>query len=111
MEAEPITAESIREQMLRRAKVDRWKQAMLQEMDNVYTIFQEPRADAVMLAAERLRHLAGTSIGAIQAIGICTQIEGEFPGRVQEFVEEAHKHPNGMIHGLGQYIRYQRGQT
>lgn len=111
MNPDPITEESIREQMLRKAKVDSWRRAMIKEIDMVYTVFEEPRSDAILLAAERLKHLAKDRIGSLQSIDICVQIEEEFPGRVQEFVEEAYKHPNGVLHGLGQYIRYQRGQT
>lgn len=109
MNPDQVTEESIREQMMRKARISIWKKAMIREMDMVYTVFTEKRADAIMLAAERLKHLGGGSVGSIQSIDLCVQIEEEFPGRVQEFVEEAYKHPDGMLVGLGQYIKYQRG--
>ena len=97
-------------QMTTEAKLQRWKHQMAKEMDMVYTIFTEPRADAVVRSAKKLKDFSDGKVGAIAAVDLCVQIEEEFPGRIDEFIEEATKHPNGVLHGLGQYVRYQRAR-
>lgn len=64
------------------------------------------RADAIMAHAKQFA--TDTSAGPIQSLDICMQVEAEFPGRLEEFLDKAREHPNGALVGLGQYIRYVR---
>lgn len=68
--------------------------------------FFEGRADAVIEAGKDLYET--TNLGAISALDICMQVEAEFPKRVEEFYEQASRHPQGAVIGMMQYIAHVR---
>jgi len=71
--------------------------------------FFEGRADIVMDQGKLLS--SETSLGQIESLDICMQIEAEFPGRVEEFVDRSGEHPGGRIIGLIQYMTHIRNTS
>lgn len=68
--------------------------------------FFETRADVIVSESKKISNV--TTLGPIQAIDICMQIEAEFPKRLEEVLERADQHPNGILIGLVQFITYLR---
>lgn len=64
------------------------------------------RADTIFAQAEVIR--LNTHIGPFQSLDICMQIEAEFPGKVEEFIERAMGVPSGVIQGLMSVITLER---
>ena len=104
-----MTIEPTKADMLKRAAdLQIWKKQLFGHLDLCYEYFPEKRADIIVEQAKILKDRS--TAGAIQTLDICMQIEEEFPGRIEEFVTEAQRHPQGPLIGLSQYIRYQRNR-
>ncbi len=83
----------------------KWARMLHEQIEISKETFQE-RHDAVY---ESSKFLSDNAVaGPIQALNICMQIEMEFPGRIEEFVERSQKSRMGMLYGLMILIRLER---
>lgn len=64
------------------------------------------RSDAIIEQSKLLSK--NTTLGPIEALDLCMQIEVEFPNRIEEFLDRSGLHPNGRLVGLQQYITHVR---
>jgi len=87
-------------------RIREWAAIYAQHKAFCYEHFQDGRADTIIAEAKHMAKV--TTLGAIQALDLCMQIEMEFPKRLAEVLDRAREHPNGELVGIAQYIRHLR---